>query len=68
MNIPENLKLNRFVYVRIPKLREEFKKHGFIATLPNAYSGDEKPSSVTRKSEKYADAAKFEAEKLAEKQ
>lgn len=59
MRIPKTLKLNRFVYVRIPKMKDEFQKHGFMATLPDNYTGDETAPKSARKSDMYADAENY---------
>lgn len=59
MRIPKSLKLNRFVYVRIPSMHEEFQKHGFMAALPTNYSGDENAPTGARKSDVFGDAARF---------
>lgn len=59
MRIPKSLKLNKFVYVRIPSMKEEFVKHGFMAALPTNYSGDETAPAGGRKSDIIADADKF---------
>lgn len=67
MRIPKNLKLNRFQYVRIPSMREEFKKHGFMAALPTNYSGDDTAPTATRKSEMYAGAESYEIQALKDK-
>lgn len=67
MNIPKSLKLNRFVYVRIPKMSEEFQKHGFMATLPNNYSGDNNAPTAERKSDIVANADKYAKKKAEEK-
>ena len=59
MRIPDNLKLNKFVFIRIPKLSAEFAKHGFMATLPQNYSGDELVPTNERKSDKIAGAVRY---------
>lgn len=67
MRIPKSLKLNRFVYVRIPSMSEEFQKHGFMAALPTNYSGDDNAPTASRKSDVYGEADKFARKAVAEK-
>lgn len=55
------------MYVRIPSMKEEFVKHGFMAALPTNYSGDENAPRQGRKSEMYGDADKLERKTIAEK-
>lgn len=66
MRIPKTLKLNKFQYVRIPSMGEEFRKHGFMAALPSNYTGNEIAPTAIRKSEMYAEADKFERKTVKE--
>lgn len=68
MRVPENLKLNKFVYIRIPKLATEFAKHGFMAALPNNYTGDEKAPTSGRKSDNVANAMNYAEKRAKEEQ
>lgn len=62
MRIDKKFKLNKFMYVRIPSMSEEFAKHGYMAALPQNYSGDQAAPTAIRKSELYAGAEKFAKE------
>lgn len=49
MFVIDDLKLNRFKFVRIPSNREYFSKLGFCSVSPSLFTGDESISAFQSK-------------------
>lgn len=65
MKVPEELKLNKFKEVRIPKKSEYMHRLGG-QNVPMPYSGDELATAAQRLSDQMADYMAWEKEMAAE--